>query len=63
MLDSQAVLPKEIVGRKSDNLLEGPMLMMVDVPMRRVQEISDLVAKRHPEAVSGGFEPTIPAFP
>lgn len=81
MLDSQAVLPKEIVGRKSDNLLEGShadatptlsfhpdiergkVLMMVDVPMRRVQEISDLVAKRHPEAVSGGFEPTIPAFP
>ncbi len=42
---------------------EGKVLMMVDVPMRRVQEISDLVAKRHPEAASGGFEPTIPAFP
>lgn len=41
----------------------GKVLMMVDVPMRRVQEISDLIAKRHPEAVSGGFEPTIPAFP
>lgn len=42
---------------------QGKVLMMVDVPMRRVQEISDLVARRHPEAVSGGFEPTIPAFP
>ena len=42
---------------------QGKVLMMVDVPMRRVQEISDLVAQRHPEAVSGGFEPTIPAFP
>ena len=41
----------------------GKVLMMVDVPMRRVQEITDLVARRHPEAVSGGFEPTIPAFP
>jgi hypothetical protein len=41
----------------------GKVLMMVDVPMRRVQEIIDLVARRHPEAVSGGFEPTIPAFP
>lgn len=41
----------------------GKVLMMVDVPMRRVQEISELVARRHPEAVSGGFEPTIPAFP
>lgn len=42
---------------------EGKVLMMVDVPMRRVQEISELVARRHPEAVPGGFEPTIPAFP
>lgn len=42
---------------------QGKVLMMVDVPMRRAQEISELVARRHPEAVSGGFEPTIPAFP
>lgn len=41
----------------------GNVLMMVDVPMRRVGEICDLAAKRHPEALSGGFEPTIPAFP
>jgi hypothetical protein len=41
----------------------GKVLMMVDVPMRRAGEISDLVANRHPEAVSGGYEPTIPAFP
>jgi hypothetical protein len=42
---------------------EGKVLMMVDVPISRVQEISDLIRQRHPEAVSGGFEPTIPAFP
>jgi hypothetical protein len=41
----------------------GKVLMMVDVPMRRVQQICELVARRHPEALSGGFEPTIPAFP
>lgn len=41
----------------------GRVLMMVDVPMSRAGEISQLVASRHPEAVSGGFEPTIPAFP
>jgi hypothetical protein len=41
----------------------GKVLMMVDVPMRRVSDICDLVARRHPEAASGGFEPTIPAFP
>ena len=42
---------------------QGKILLMVDVPMLHVQEISDLVAKSHPEAVSGGIEPTIPAFP
>ena len=41
----------------------GKVLMMVDVPMRRQQEICDTIARRHPEAASGGFEPTIPAFP
>jgi hypothetical protein len=41
----------------------GKVLMMVDVPMRRVQEICELIARRHPEALSGGVEPTIPAFP
>jgi hypothetical protein len=41
----------------------GKVLMMVDVPLRRVTDISDLVARRHPEAVPGGVEPTIPAFP
>ncbi len=42
---------------------KGRVLMMVDVPMQRAGEISELVASRHPEAVSGGYEPTIPAFP
>jgi hypothetical protein len=47
-----------------ENSIEsGKVLMMVDVPMTHTQEICDLVARRHPEAVSGGQEPTIPAFP
>ena len=47
-----------------ENAIEsGKVLMMVDVPMTHTQEICDLVARRHPEAVSGGQEPTIPAFP
>ena len=41
----------------------GKVLLMVDVPMRRVQEICELVHRRHPEASDRGFEPTIPAFP
>lgn len=41
----------------------GKVLMMVDVPVGRVKEICQIVAQRHPEALSGGFEPSIPAFP
>lgn len=42
---------------------QGKILVMVDVPKGRVGEIHDLIEKRHPEATSGGMEPTIPAFP
>jgi hypothetical protein len=41
----------------------GRILMMVDVPPRRVDEIRKLIAAHHPEATSSGTEPTIPAFP
>jgi len=56
-------VPNSKLKRFQADIEQGKVLMMVDVPMRRVQEISDLVARRHPEAVSAGFEPTIPAFP
>ncbi|HUP93990.1 MAG TPA: DUF1269 domain-containing protein [Burkholderiales bacterium] len=45
------------------DMAAGKVLMMIDVPMSRVQEICELVSSKHPEAASGGFEPTIPAFP
>jgi hypothetical protein len=47
----------------AQDIERGKILMMVDVPFNRSQEIVDPVRRRHPEAVSGGTEPTIPAFP
>jgi len=41
----------------------GKVLMMIDAPLGRLAAINERVAQRHPEAVSGGIEPTIPAFP
>ena len=41
----------------------GHVLMMVDVPSGRVDEIKKLIAAHHPEAMGSGIEPTIPAFP
>jgi hypothetical protein len=44
-------------------LESGQLLMLVDVPKSRVDEIDTLVKQHHPEAEIGGTEPTIPAFP
>jgi hypothetical protein len=41
----------------------GELLMMVDVPKDRIDEIDELVKKHHPETEIEGTEPTIPAFP
>ena len=46
-----------------DAIKEGGLLMMVDVPKTRVDEITDLIKKHHPEAEIEGTEPVIPAFP
>jgi len=42
---------------------EGNLLMMVDVPKARLEEITELVKSHHPEAHIEGTEPVIPAFP
>jgi len=41
----------------------GMLLLMVDVSSSDAQRTADLVMQRHPEAIPGGTEPTIPAFP
>jgi hypothetical protein len=42
---------------------QGKLLLMVDVPFTEQERIVEIVRRRHPEAVPGGTEPTIPAFP
>lgn len=41
----------------------GKILYMVDVPVHRVDEISNLIHSKHPEATVKGIDHTIPAFP
>lgn len=41
----------------------GKILYMVDVPVHRVDEITELVHSKHPEATIKGIDHTIPAFP
>ena len=42
---------------------EGKILLMLDVPAVRYEEIRAIIARTHPEAADGGSEPTVPAFP
>lgn len=41
----------------------GEILMLVDVPRQRVDEIEGLVKKHHPNADIEGTEPMVPPFP
>lgn len=50
-------------NRFRDALEKGELLMLVDVPRDRVDEIQAVVKKHHRSAEIEGVEPTIPAFP
>jgi len=55
--------PNGALKRFEAQIGEGRVLLMVDVPRDRVEEVRELVHSRHPEASDHGLEPTIPAFP
>lgn len=42
---------------------QGQALLMVDVPVGKVEAVSELIHRHLPEARDQGIEPTIPAFP
>lgn len=56
-------LPNTRIEKYEAAISKGELLMMVDVPRDRVEEIEELVRSHHPEADIGGADPTIPAFP
>ncbi|MEM5278212.1 DUF1269 domain-containing protein [Cupriavidus taiwanensis] len=41
----------------------GKILLMVDVPRTRVEEVETLLRNAHPEASFAGVDPAVPAFP
>jgi len=45
------------------DLEKGRILYMVDVPYKRVDEVTQLVRGHHPEADIRGIDPQIPVFP
>jgi hypothetical protein len=55
--------PNSRLGPYDRELEGGKVLLMVDAPFARVDEIRGLVRRQHPEASGGTVEPTMPAFP
>jgi uncharacterized membrane protein YeaQ/YmgE (transglycosylase-associated protein family) len=45
------------------DIQEGKILLMLDVPSGRYEEVRNIIARTHPEAADRGNEPTVPAFP
>lgn len=44
-------------------IAHGGLLIIIDVPKARVDEVTKMVKRHHPEVESEGTEPTMPAFP
>ncbi|OGB26922.1 MAG: DUF1269 domain-containing protein [Burkholderiales bacterium RIFCSPLOWO2_02_FULL_57_36] len=58
-----AALPNSRLKAFSPELEKGKVLMIADVPARRVKQIETMLAERHPEMRFGGEEPNMPVFP
>ena len=56
-------VPSHRLARFEPAIRDGQILLMVDVPHARVDEIEARLQALHPEAHLEGVEPNIPAFP
>ena len=56
-------IPNSRLKRFQPAIDRGEILLMVDVPVRRVHEIRELIMAHHPEVQAKGLESQIPAFP
>jgi hypothetical protein len=57
-----AAVPNSRLKRFQNEIANGKILLMLDVPYGRVEAIGELMRGRHPEAVPGGQETRFPAF-
>jgi len=58
-----ASTPSHRLARFEPALRRGQILLMIDVPRSRVDEIEARLERLHPEGHFEGVEPNIPAFP
>lgn len=55
-------IPSSSLKPFMDDIENGKVLLMVDVPFKRITEIQQLVSNRHPEIRFGGVDPHVPVF-
>lgn len=58
-----AALPNSRLKAFYPEIEKGKVLMIVDIPARRVEEIEKVLAERHPEMRFSGEDPRVPVFP
>ena len=58
-----SALPNSRLKQFEPMIAAGRLLLMVDVPEHSVEHVKARVGRDHPEAVHGGTDPQIPAFP
>ncbi|OWW20581.1 DUF1269 domain-containing protein [Noviherbaspirillum denitrificans] len=58
-----AAIPNSRLAAFFPEIEKGKVLLIADVPARRIEQIERVLAERHPEIKFSGEEPTIPAFP
>jgi hypothetical protein len=58
-----SAVPNSRISQFQPAIEEGRLLLMVDVPESRVEEIRERLHAIHPEAEDRGLDPHVPAFP
>jgi hypothetical protein len=56
-------VPSSRLKKFEDAIDQGEILVLVDIPRERVDEVEDLVRKHFPQAHIEGTEPMMPPFP
>jgi uncharacterized membrane protein YeaQ/YmgE (transglycosylase-associated protein family) len=56
-------VPNSRLAGFTEELDGGHVLLILDVPRSRSDEVRAIIARTHPEAIDRGNEPTVPAFP
>jgi hypothetical protein len=55
--------PNSQLSQFEEEIEQGKVLLIVDIPRNRVDEVRSLIGRTHPEANARGFEPAYPVFP